>query len=216
MSGITDTSEEANEVSGSGAVLTIDNIAPEVTSVKKNNNENGFIISYSEPVEGADDPANYKVMLDGEEQDISKIAGSGDTDSGSYELILKKHLKNAEYKVYFENITDAKTGKNELAETEKTVIATGGSVVYGKEAMDHYKNIGKVVYLKVDMDTLTKRLHNAKQRGVVMREGQSLVSLYNERSALYEKYADITIEEKDFTMEEVIDITLEALKALPL
>lgn len=101
-------------------------------------------------------------------------------------------------------------------ETEKTVIATGGSVVYGKEAMDHYKNIGKVVYLKVDMDTLTKRLHNAKQRGVVMREGQSLVSLYNERSALYEKYADITIEEKDFSMEEVIDITLEALKALPL
>ena len=101
-------------------------------------------------------------------------------------------------------------------ETEKTVIATGGSVVYGKEAMDHYKNIGKVVYLKVDMDTLTKRLHNAKQRGVVMRKGQSLVSLYNERSTLYEKYADITIEEKNHTMEEVIDITLEALRALPL
>lgn len=105
---------------------------------------------------------------------------------------------------------------NSGIETEKTVIATGGSVVYGKEAMDHYKNIGKVVYLKVDMDTLTKRLHNAKQRGVVMRKGQSLVSLYNERSTLYEKYADITIEEKDHTMEEVIDITLEALRVLPL
>ena len=105
---------------------------------------------------------------------------------------------------------------NSEIETERTVIATGGSVVYGKEAMDHYKNIGKVVYLKVDMDTLTKRLHNAKQRGVVMREGQSLISLYNERSALYEKYADITIEEKNHTMEEVIDITLEALRALPL
>ena len=105
---------------------------------------------------------------------------------------------------------------NAAVETEKTVIATGGSVVYGKEAMDHYKNIGKVVYLKVDMDTLTKRLHNAKQRGVVMRDGQSLVALYNERSALYEKYADITIEEKDHSMEEVIDIILEALKALPL
>ncbi len=105
---------------------------------------------------------------------------------------------------------------NSEIETERTVIATGGSVVYGKEAMDHYKNIGRVVYLKVDMDTLTKRLHNAKQRGVVMREGQSLISLYNERSALYEKYADITIEEKNHTMEEVIDITLEALRALPL
>jgi shikimate kinase len=97
-------------------------------------------------------------------------------------------------------------------EAERTVIATGGSVVYGKEAMDHYKNLGKVVYLKVDMDILTQRLHNAKQRGVVMREGQSLVSLYNERSALYEKYADITIEEKDNNLEGVVQLTLEALQ----
>ena len=97
-------------------------------------------------------------------------------------------------------------------EAERTVIATGGSVVYGKEAMDHYKNLGRVVYLKVDMDILTQRLHNAKQRGVVMREGQSLVSLYNERSALYEKYADITIEEKDNNLEGVVQLTLEALQ----
>ena len=111
---------------------------------------------------------------------------------------------------------DIENKVNAGIEAERTVIATGGSVVYGTEAMEHYKNIGKIVYLKVDMDVLTKRLHNAKQRGVVMREGQSLVSLYNERSALYEKYADITIEEKDHTLEEVIDITLEALRALPL
>ncbi len=115
-----------------------------------------------------------------------------------------------------DGFVDIENRINSEIETERTVIATGGSVVYGKEAMDHYKNIGRVVYLKVDMDTLTKRLHNAKQRGVVMREGQSLISLYNERSALYEKYADITIEEKNHTMEEVIDITLEALRALPL
>ena len=115
-----------------------------------------------------------------------------------------------------DGFVDIENRINSEIETERTVIATGGSVVYGKEAMDHYKNIGRVVYLKVDMDTLTKRLHNAKQRGVVMREGQSLISLYNERSALYEKYADITIEEKNHTMEEVIDITLEAVRALPL
>lgn len=115
-----------------------------------------------------------------------------------------------------DGFVDIENRINSEIETERTVIATGGSVVYGKEAMDHYKNIGRVVYLKVDMDTLTKRLHNAKQRGVVMREGQSLISLYNERSALYEKYADITIEEKNHTMEGVIDITLEALRALPL
>ena len=96
-------------------------------------------------------------------------------------------------------------------EVEKTVIATGGSVVYGKEAMEHYKNIGKVVYLKVGMEVLTKRLKDIKQRGVVMKEGQSLISLYNERSSLYEKYADITIDEKNNTMEEVVADLLAAL-----
>lgn len=99
---------------------------------------------------------------------------------------------------------------NSEIEAQKTVIATGGSVVYGKEAMDHYKNIGKIVYLKVSMDTLTKRLSDVKQRGVVMREGQSLLSLYNERTPLYEKYADYTIDEGTHTMEEVIADILAA------
>ena len=97
-------------------------------------------------------------------------------------------------------------------ETERTVIATGGSVVYGTEAMQHYKNIGRIVYLKVGMDVLTKRLKDVKQRGVVMRPGQSLIALYNERSVLYEKYADITIDEKNNTMEEVVTDLVAALK----
>ena len=64
----------------------------------------------------------------------------------------------------------------------------------------------------VRMEVLTKRLKNVKQRGVVMRPGQSLISLYNERSVLYEKYADITIDEKDNTMEEVVADLIAALK----
>ena len=32
---------------------------------------------------------------------------------------------------------------------EHTIIATGGSAVYGKEAMEHFKEIGTVIYLKV-------------------------------------------------------------------
>lgn len=106
---------------------------------------------------------------------------------------------------------DIENRVNSQIEVEKTVISTGGSAVYGKEAMDHYKNIGKVVYLKVSMEVLTKRLSDVKQRGVVMREGQSLTSLYNERSVLYEKYADITIDEKNLTMEEVVAELLAAL-----
>ncbi|WP_029230697.1 shikimate kinase [Butyrivibrio sp. VCB2006] len=106
---------------------------------------------------------------------------------------------------------DIENKVNTEIEVEKTVVSTGGSAVYGKEAMDHYKNIGKIVYLKVSMGVLTKRLSDVKQRGVVMREGQSLVSLYNERTPLYEKYADIVIDEGDKTMEEVVADLLAAL-----
>lgn len=88
---------------------------------------------------------------------------------------------------------------------DRTVIATGGSVVYGKEAMEHYKEIGTVVYLKVSFETLKKRLHHAKQRGVVMKDGQTLESLYEERKALYEQYADITVDEGRDSLEKVIE-----------
>ena len=94
---------------------------------------------------------------------------------------------------------------NSEINAEKTVIATGGSVVYGKEAMEHYKEIGTVVYLKVNFETLKKRLHHAKQRGVVMKDGQTLKSLYEERKALYEQYADITVDEGRDSLEKVIE-----------
>lgn len=110
-----------------------------------------------------------------------------------------------------EAFIDIENKVNSGIEAEKTVIATGGSVVYGKEAMDHFKNIGRVVYLKVDMDTLNKRLHNIKQRGVVMREGQSIVSLYNERCKLYEEYADLVVDEELSDIEEVVAKVLQVL-----
>ena len=94
---------------------------------------------------------------------------------------------------------------NSEINADKTVIATGGSVVYGKEAMEHYKEIGTVVYLKVSYETLKKRLHHAKQRGVVMKDGQTLKSLYEERKALYEQYADITVDEGRDSLEKVIE-----------
>lgn len=110
-----------------------------------------------------------------------------------------------------EGFIDIENRVNAGIEAEKTVIATGGSVVYGREAMEHYKNIGRVVYLKVDIDTLNKRLTNVKQRGVVMREGQSIVSLYNERCKLYEEYADLVVDEGLCDIEEVVAKVLQVL-----
>ena len=96
-------------------------------------------------------------------------------------------------------------------DTERYVIATGGSAVYGRKAMEHLKSIGTVIYLKLDYDTLWGRLGDLKGRGVVLREGQDLKSLYDERIPLYEKYADIVIEELSQGIEDTLDDILETL-----
>ena len=77
---------------------------------------------------------------------------------------------------------------NATLEADKSVIAPGGSAIYGKE-------IGTIVYLKLSYEDLAKRLGNLKGRGVVLKEGQTLKDLYDERSKLYEQYAEITVDE---------------------
>ena len=78
--------------------------------------------------------------------------------------------------------------------------------------MEHYKSIGKIVYLKLDFDTLCTRLGDIKNRGVVLKDGQDLAALYKERSVLYEKYADIIIDEAGLNVEATIQKILEELK----
>ncbi len=95
--------------------------------------------------------------------------------------------------------------------TERSVISPGGSVVYCENAMKHYKEIGIVVYLKISFDIINSRLKNAKNRGVVLRDGQTFRDLYNERTALFEKYADVTICEDHLSLEETVDKVMETL-----
>lgn len=100
---------------------------------------------------------------------------------------------------------------NASIDTENTVIATGGSVVYCEEAMKHLKSIGKVIYLKLSLDELSKRLGNLKGRGVLLKEGQTLKDLYDERIPLYEKYADIVVDEQGKDLEASLQAVLETL-----
>lgn len=103
---------------------------------------------------------------------------------------------------------------NRDVQAEHAVISPGGSVVYCEEAMQHYKNIGTVVYLKASFKTISARLKNAKKRGVTLRAGQTLKDLYEERIILFEKYADITVCEDDTELEETIENVLEALEKI--
>jgi len=77
---------------------------------------------------------------------------------------------------------------------DNTVIATGGSAVFSNRAMESLKSGGVVVYLKISFEEMEARLRNITTRGIVLRAGESLREMYNERVPLYEKYADITIE----------------------
>ena len=100
---------------------------------------------------------------------------------------------------------------NRDLQVENAVISPGGSVVYCEEAMRHFKEIGTVIYLHATYEDIYKRITNAKNRGVVLKEGQTLKDLYDERVKLFEKYADYTVSEEGLSLEETIDMVLELL-----
>lgn len=89
---------------------------------------------------------------------------------------------------------DIENKVNSELTADNSIIATGGSVVYGKEAMEHLKTIGTVVYLKLPYTNIKRRLGDLNKRGVSLEKGETLKTLYEKRIPLYEKYADITID----------------------
>ena len=89
--------------------------------------------------------------------------------------------------------------------TDKSVIATGGSAVYGKEAMQNLKSSGNILYLELPFNEIKNRLGNLEKRGVSIEKGQTLEMLYNERIPLYERYADITIHCHKLQIREIIN-----------
>ena len=100
---------------------------------------------------------------------------------------------------------------NRSIKTRSAVIATVGSVVYGREAMENLKGIGKIVYLRLSYEALKQRLGNLHGRGVIVRKGQTLLDIYQERIPLYEQYADLVIDEEDKNIEETLQTILDSL-----
>lgn len=93
-----------------------------------------------------------------------------------------------------------------------SVIATGGSAVYGKEAMEHLREISTVVYLRIPYESLKERLGDLQKRGVVLKPGQTLYDLMEIRSPLYEKYAHIIVDEEELDIRGVVEKITSALK----
>lgn len=125
-----------------------------------------------------------------------------------------KLLKDIIAEVGTDGFIQVENRVNASIDCSKTIIATGGSVIYGQEAMEHLKEIGTVVYLEVPFSILEERLSDIKGRGVVLKDGQTLYDLFMERTPLYEKYADVCVSEEGLGVEETVDLLVSKLQKL--
>ena len=88
---------------------------------------------------------------------------------------------------------------------ENTVISTGGSAVYSEAGMEYLKSTGRVLYLCLTYESVEKRLGNFSKRGVVLPDGKTLRDIYDERTPLYRKYADVLIDANNSTIHETVN-----------
>lgn len=144
---------------------------------------------------------------------LAKVMGYRFVDS---DLLIQeregKLLKDIISEAGIDGFIKIENDVNSKIDMKSSVIATGGSVIYGKEAMEHLKSIGYVVYLQASYEEIDSRLGNLEGRGVVLKAGQTLKSLYEERTPLYEKYADIVIEENGKSIRETVSEIEDELK----
>jgi len=112
-----------------------------------------------------------------------------------YEIIEQKGL---------ETFKQIENKVNAAIQAEHSIIATGGSVIYGTEAMTHFQSIGLILYLKLDYREIENRVGDLEQRGVAIPPDSTLKELYEERTPLYEKYAHFTIDCNNKSIREIV------------
>lgn len=144
---------------------------------------------------------------------LAKTIGYGFIDS---DLVIqteeKKLLNELISEIGIDGFNALEDRVNSGLWADRCVIATGGSVVYGKNAMRHLKEIGTVIYLKLSYNEIARRLGDIKARGVVIKDGETLKQLYDERTVLYEKYADIVIDCEHQSVEQSVDALYFGIK----
>lgn len=144
---------------------------------------------------------------------LAKMLGYRFVDS---DLVIQEKTGKLLYELIdeygLEGFREIENNVNVSLEPQRSVIATGGSAVYGAEAMQHFAGIGHVVYLKLSCAEIENRLGDLHTRGVAMRPEQTLEDLYREREPLYNKYAEIIIACKEKSLREVAVEIYERLR----
>lgn len=143
---------------------------------------------------------------------LAKTLGKSFTDT---DLIICSKEQNTLQNIieekglaYFEKV-ECEVGES-LSVTD-TVVATGGSMILYEKAMESLKKTATIVYIDVSLSELKRRLTNIKTRGITFAEGETLDDIFAIRTPLYKKYADITVNADDFTIEETVTKLTELL-----
>lgn len=96
----------------------------------------------------------------------------------------------------------------------KALVATGGSAIYSDLGMQNLNAQGIVIYLSVGFEEIEKRITTSENsRGIAKAKGQTLKDIYDERVPLYEKYADITIDNNNHLTMDYLSRTIDSHKA---
>lgn len=133
------------------------------------------------------------------------------------DLIISRQQKDTLQKIIdnrgLEEFLNCEEQAGLSVDTDKTVIATGGSMVLKEKAMAHLKAIGTVVFIDVSLPELKSRLHNIKTRGIAARPGETLEQIYKDRIPFYERYADISLKVSNhMQLEEVVEQLIKMLE----
>lgn len=133
------------------------------------------------------------------------------------DLVIQEQTGKLLHQMISENGTDGflaiEDRINASLKADNTVIATGGSAVYGETAMAHFRDIGRIVYLSLPFEELKERLGDLSKRGVVLKPGQDLQGLLEERTPLYERYQEIEIDCSQKQIREIVEEIVEKLSA---
>jgi len=105
-----------------------------------------------------------------------------------------------------EGFLDAEAELVSSINLRQAVVSTGGSVVYRPRAMQHLENIGRIIYLRAQPEIISRRIRDARNRGMVVQKGLSLEQVYSQRRPLYEKYAQLVLDTDTQSPEQCVEV----------
>ncbi len=116
-----------------------------------------------------------------------------------------------------EKFRDAETeALAQLSDAAPAIIGTGGGIVLRPENVKMLRELGRVVNLEADQETLFRRISRRATRPLLQTEDPraTLVELLRVREPLYREAADVRLDTSRLTQDEVAEAILKSIERL--